>query len=402
MNHIADRVTPGVNEYLAKDFAFNKPAAFTSPVQPVPTTLYTPTITEPHAYARLYTVSSSGTVTLGSYALIFDSRLAAVLTGTTWTITDDFKAEYPLGLPAPPSILLDGFAQSGPVDNPDLDAPAPPVPIESNSDSTDTSVLPTVPVKTVEPLIRMASLMWSGTTSTPHTFINPLGPISDEPLPKTYLEWIRCCYLFVRGSSVVKIVGTTPIMASILPYSGSFPTSTNRSTEPPMDTMRMVGEFFNRSLTSTGSYSIDTQMSPLEIILPFLSDSLALFNTYAGVYTDNNYPTLMLSHPTDNKMSPISVYIAGGDDITFHYPIPPPPLVANIWADMSKSEQNEYLHNTTERSWLEWITGLFTAPTQTVATAFRQIYQYATVAFGAYNNFIIPGTVAKVQGSFYF
>lgn len=285
------------------------------------------------------------------------------------------------------TLESDMIAESAPIEEPVLSNPAPP--------------MSSVALDAIMDITKMASLFYYGTPSV-RSFFMPLGPISLDPKPKTYLEWIRMMYLFSSGSTVVKVSTEMPIMLSILPYSSGFSIPATLSPLPPQDIQNMSGDFFFRSLASTGSYMINPNVSPMEVVVPFLSDSLALFNVFANRFCDNNYPAIMMSSPSVDTQSPVSIYISAGEDFKLHQPIPPPPLVPNAWADMSVSEQVGYLYNPTERSVMDWFIGLFSSPIVTTRMALRSVYEYASVAFGTYNNFTIPGTTTTMTSAFYF
>lgn len=294
-------------------------------------------------------------------------------------------------------ITYAGTAQST------LDVDNVPIPamIEGSIEPNPDPPMSSVALDAIMDVGKMASLFYYGTPSV-RSFFMPLGPISLDPKPKTYLEWIRMMYLFSSGATVVKVSSEAPIMLSILPYSSGFSIPTALSPLPPQDIQNMSGDFFFRSLASTGSYMINPLTSPMEVVVPFLSDSLALFNVFANRFCDNNYPALMMSSPSIDTQSPVSIYISAGEDFKLHQPIPPPPLVPNAWADMSISEQVGYLYNPTERSVMDWFIGLFSSPIVTTRMALRSVYEYASVAFGTYNNFTIPGTTTTMTSAFYF
>jgi len=219
------------------------------------------------------------------------------------------------------------------------------------------------------------------------------------------LNWLRATYLFSSGSVRLKFVpnGTSAgrlssyMSASIIPYSGPIESPSYINNNPPVELREIVKlATYATALASTGSVAQDAAATPLDITVPYYSDSPVTFNVFNRVLTDNSYSTIMLKSPISGDM-----YMSAGPDFALKFPMPAPPIVANLWAVINPSEASTIIFgDTTPIGWWDWIIGLVTSPITTVQTTITRYYQYVAIASGFYNNFVMPGTLAR-YGVFY-
>jgi hypothetical protein len=295
------------------------------------------------------------------------------------------------------------WAQSAEMHSPETDAPTSTEPM-GQATPTDTSDITSISSVKQDNVMNYSSFLASYAPGL--SYIQPLGPVVQGPIPQSFLNWIRITYLFSKGSVRLKVVPTPPAAASrlssyssasIVPFTGSIESPGYINNNPPVDLREVVKlTAYANSLASTASVAQDVSSTPMDVIVPYYSDSPVTFNVFSDILTDNSYSTVLLRSP-----SPGDVFISAGRDFELKFPMPCPALVPDLWAVVSTTDAAKIIFgDTTPVGWWAWMMGLMTSPVNTLQTTLSRWYQYVAIASGFYNNFVLPGTFVK-YGQYY-